>query len=195
MLKKIPYRYLIIFIVFVGILFLFFNAHRKIAMLPLKLANQPDSFAMKIDVVRYDHAGQMATHLLAPKMIHYPNNNLSIFISPQIILYNAKTQPWVITADKGFAHNGFDQITLKGHVVIHQVAGKNNDETTITTEVLIINGQDKTAQTDKEITMYQKNNNGSTMKMTATGMQANQKTGEIKLLSHTRGFYVPSNTE
>lgn len=152
---------------------------------------QPDAFAENIKATRYDKTGQIASELTIPKLVHYQQNNETIFFNPKMLLFYKNQQPWVITSDKGTANQGFDQIELIGHVILYQQAGPNNHESTITTEKMLIDTKSQIASSNAPIQMQQKAKNGTVMMMQAIGIKAFQKTGEIQLLSKVRGEYVP----
>jgi lipopolysaccharide export system protein LptC len=153
---------------------------------------QPDAFAENIKATRYDKTGQIASELTIPKLVHYPQNNVTVFFNPKMLLFYKNQQPWVITSDKGTANQGFDQIVLSGHVILHQQAGINNHESTITTEKMLIDTKSQIATSNEPIHMQQIEKNGTVMIMQAIGIKAFQKTGEIQLLSKVRGEYVPA---
>lgn len=168
----------------------YLNKHHMMKLIPSFL---PDSYATNVTAIRYDSNGHIASELSAPKLTHYSKDDVTVFIKPEIVLYNETQQPWKITADEGKATQGFNTIILQGNVVLFQMAGKNNPEVTIKTSLLNLDTKQQIASTKEPVVMNQKSIDGSVTSVTAIGVEAYQKTGEIKLLSHARGVYAPAN--
>lgn len=76
--------------------------------------------------------------------------------------------------------------------MLHQAKGKTNSDTTINTDNLSINAKRQTAITQAPVTVKQKGLDGSISIVKAVGIDVNQKTGNIRLLSHARGYYAPT---
>lgn len=154
---------------------------------PKNLTNQadtPDAFMINASYLRLDQDGNPHSRIYTPKMIHYAANDVSHFMSPHIIMYGKDDAPWDITSDKGNSESGVTQIHLHDNVKIHQPAGPNNNELTMTTTSLTIHPNTKTAETDQAVTIIQP---GTVI--TSVGLQADLKKGEVDLLSQAKGIY------
>lgn len=193
MMKSRQSSYLLLLVIAIILAILLIVTNNKAITKHNQTNKQPDAYADNITVTRYDKFGKLATQLIAPKMTHYVDNNTSVFLKPKLTLYGDK-QPWLITANQAQALNGSNMININGNVVIHENAGPNNPESTFITSTLTVNTQQQTAETNQPVHLTQKNKNGSTLDITAIGLIANQKTGEVQLLSHVRGYYVPAAT-
>ncbi len=154
-----------------------------------QLNQRPDAFMVNVDYSEYDDQGNLHSHLLTPKVIHYPNQNSAVFAQPNFMIYTSERVPWYITAEHGTSRDGINSVFLRDDVHIHQPAEPDNPETTILTTTATIHPPQSTATTDDPVTIVRP---GSLVK--GTGMEANLKTGVIKLFSHSQGFYDGEET-
>lgn len=145
---------------------------------------KPDAFMLDVNYAEYDDTGYLHSHLLTPKIIHYPYQNAADFISPDFMIYTEKHIPWYITADFGKSFDGIKTINLRDHVVIHQPSQPNAPETTITTDTATVYPDKSMASSQDNVIVVRPDS-----WVRAKGMETNFKTGIIKLLSHSRGIY------
>ncbi len=151
------------------------------------VSNQPDAFMEGVVAVVLNKAGVPALKITSPKMIHYPNNDTTRILSPHLTVYRNSPEPWLIQSDYAKAAHGVDEILFWSHVIIHHKKDIANLDTTLTTTTLTVFPKKETAETKAALTVWQPNTT-----VYAVGMLANMKAGTIKLLSQTRGVYVPS---
>ena len=102
--------------------------------------------------------------------------------------YSEQHQPWKVTADTGRAINGTQQVHLFGHVNLHQPAGANNKETTLTTSKLTIYPQKNMAENS---VLTHAKQPGITV--SSIGFRANFKQGKVILLSQAQGNYTQTS--
>lgn len=148
----------------------------------------PDTFMEKATYVKLDQNGNLHSKIYVSKMKHYPSNDTSYFTTPRVIFYNQNHVPWDITANEGKSQSGVSQVFLWDNVKIHQPAGPNSHELTMTTTNLTIFPEKQFAQTDQPVTIIEP---GSVIN--SVGLRANLNTGEVQLLSHARGVYEATN--
>lgn len=147
----------------------------------------PDAFMEDVHALIMNKQGKPSMKIATPKLIHYPDNNISLLTTPALTLYRQSPQPWYVNAEHAKALQGIDMIDFKENVVIHHAADGNNPATIIKTETLRVHPEQQTAETADFITMTQPN-----LVVKATGMEADMNKGNIKLLSQARGEYVPN---
>lgn len=148
------------------------------------LSDTPDSFMLKAIYTRTNEQGNLENQIYASKMTHYSQDDVSKFTDPQIIIFTQDRKPWNITAQQGVSLHGITQVTLQNNVKVHQSAGPNNQELTLTTSSLTIFPQQQTAQTDQPVKIIQP---GTVIN--SVGLKADMKKGEVDLLSKARGVY------
>lgn len=149
--------------------------------------HEPDAFMTQLNYQAFNKKGKLQVHLKAPEMSHYPLDNSSQFLKPNVVMYTDGGIPWHVSADHGRSKQGSKKIYLWGHVVIHQPNRPGLPETTITTSQMTVYPDKQYAETNKDVVITRP---GS--KTSATGLQADFKTGIFKLLSNSRGHYAPN---
>lgn len=149
-------------------------------------AELPDAYMEDVIALVMDQSGNPSLKLKTPLMVHYSQYNTAHLTTPEVILYRQSTQPWFINARYGKSTRGIEQVDFWENVTLFRPMDQRNPETWIKTETLTIHPNQKTAATNDTITLTQNN-----LLLEAIGMEANMKNGDIKLLSHARGEYVP----
>lgn len=148
------------------------------------LSDTPDAFMVKAIYTRMDDQGSLHNQIYTSSMTHYSKNDVSKFTNPRIIIYTQDRQPWDVTSEQGISRHGINEVTLQNNVKVHQTAGPNNQELTLTTSSLTIFPESQTAHTDQAVTIIQP---GTVIN--SVGLQADLKKGEVELLSKARGVY------
>ncbi|HTM63636.1 MAG TPA: LPS export ABC transporter periplasmic protein LptC [Gammaproteobacteria bacterium] len=146
----------------------------------------PDAYMENVTAIFLDKFGKMTMKIETPKMVHFAENDTTKFLFPQLTVFHKSPNPWYIASKTAKAWDGIENVIFKNDVTIHHPADYKNPATIIKTNTLHVHPNQKTAETADPITMIQPN---SIMK--AVGMQADMETGDIKLLSHAEGEYVP----
>lgn len=150
--------------------------------------NSPDALMEHVTALILDKQGKPKLKVITPKLVHFPENDTTHFTSPELTLYRRSPKPWFITSLHAIATQGIEHIDFWDNVVVHHAADENNPATIIKTTMLTVYPNKNLAQTQNHITMTQ-----PSLTVSAVGMNANLKTGDIKLLSQARGIYVPTS--
>jgi lipopolysaccharide export system protein LptC len=130
--------------------------------------------------------GHPSLRVESPKLEHYAENDRTNIIKPHITIYRDSPEPWTIHADYAKTTHGTEQIYFWGHVVIYHENDIKNPTTSIKTDTLTVFPEEQIAQTGDQIVITQPDTF-----IEAVGMLANLNEGTVKLLSQTRGEYVP----
>lgn len=160
------------------------NDHAKNS--PASTQTTPDTFMKQVTYISTDAAGNLSSHLVASNLFHFEKNNSSTYSSPKFTIYVKSGEPWFVSAENGESFDGIHKIILKNKVYVHQNAGPHNNEFSMYTSELTILPKLNLAKTNQAVTIQQP---GGTVH--ATGLTANLKTGEIKLISRAEGQYDP----
>lgn len=149
-----------------------------------------DMFMVNVIYTKMDENGRPKNQFFSPKVIHYPYHNSSKFVSPHFIIASKPTEkPWDITAKHGLSEGGLKTVQLWDDVKVHQTAGANNQENTMTTTQLTIYPKRHYAETNQAVTITQP---GSVIK--GIGLKATLDKGIVELLSHPHGIYnIPAS--
>lgn len=146
----------------------------------------PDSIISGMNLIKTDIQGKMNYKFLSEKAFHYQEENRTDFIKP-ISYYYPQNQPhWKLTANLGHALNGDKIVHLVGNVRIHQNAGKNNHEITLTTSKATLLPKEKIAKNNVFVKVTEPG-----ILITAVGFRANMALGKVTLLSQTKGHFIP----
>lgn len=147
----------------------------------------PDAFMEDISALILDKQGKPKIKIVTPKMVHYTKNDTTHLTMPQLTLYRKSPKPWFITSHYAKATQGIDHVDFWENVNIHHAADEEHPATLIKTSTLTVYPNKQIAETGDFITLTQPN-----IVVKAKGMHADMNTGNIKLISHARGEYVPS---
>lgn len=153
----------------------------------IDLGDRHDAFMEQVVLMKTNAAGELAYRFSADKMWHYPKGDQIRFTLPRLTLFQPDQTPWQIAAGQGLSEQGGETIRLWQDVSGHQVAGKNNSETTILTQAAVLYPQRRYAQTDQAIIIKQPN-----AQVTGIGAQVDLEAGMIKLLANTKVLYDPN---
>lgn len=129
-------------------------------------------------------AGTPVHRLKAQRLTHYPNEEHSDLVLPELTFFKKDGQTWAASALKGVIMADGKEVILSDDVHI-QRPGDILSEINIKTRRLRVVPDDDYAETAKPVVIQQNQNT-----VTATGMRAFFAKGEIELLSEVRGWYV-----
>jgi lipopolysaccharide export system protein LptC len=157
------------------------------ALVPTNSSTAPDAYMEDVVATILNKQGIPSMKIETPKMVHYPENDMTDISKPHITVYRQSPEPWYINSTFAKANEGIEQILFWDNVIIHHAADSDNPTTTMTTTSLTVFPNQQLAKTDKPITVTQPN-----ATLHAIGMLANMNDGTVRLLSNARGEYVPS---
>lgn len=146
----------------------------------------PDAYMDDVIAIVMDKFGKPSMKIATPHLVHYAQNNTAHLMTPEIVLFRNSSVPWYIKAHYGKSSDGIETVDFWEKVTLFHPKDEANPDTWIKTNTLTIHPNQQTAFTNDIITLTQTN-----LLIQAIGMQANMKNGDIKLLSHARGEYVP----
>jgi len=156
------------------------------AQQPTQTKSGYDAFAEQLHQTQYDKYGMRNSVFTSPKLKHYIVDGHTLIFRPHIIMHNKKGI-WNVTADTATTMKNNTIIHLKGHVTITQPATTTSPATRIKTTYATVYPRRSFAKTQDYVTI-----NRASTTITGQGATADMKQGIIKLLSHTRGHYVPA---
>lgn len=149
-------------------------------------STQPDAFMENVVATIINSEGKRSLIIESPKMVHYPTNNVTHIQAPHITVFRDSKEPWHIQSEYAKATEGIDEIFFWDNVVINHAKDTSAPNTTFKTATLTVFPERKIAQTKDAIILLQPETT-----IHAVGMMANLDEGIIKLMSQTRGEYVP----
>jgi lipopolysaccharide export system protein LptC len=150
--------------------------------------HDPDYIVKGFVITREGADGNPRYTLSAASMIHYPDDDSTHLEKPLFSGFSKGRAPLHIEADKGLISSNGEHAYFRGHVKVTREAYDGESELTIQTSYLHIIPDQDLAQTDKPVTIR----DARTI-VTAIGLELNNKTRVIKLLSRVKGRYEKSH--
>jgi len=149
--------------------------------------HDPDYIVEKLSGVRIGASGAPAYALSAARMVHYPDDDSTLLTAPRFISYGSTKAPVTITASEAVVSAKGDHVYFQDDVRVTRAAYADNGELVMRTTFLHVVPDHNIAKTDRLVTIF----DGLTT-VTAEGLEMNNETRIIKLMSKVRGTYDPS---
>jgi lipopolysaccharide export system protein LptC len=147
---------------------------------------EADSYMQDVVATIFNPQGNPSLIMTSAQMTHFPENDTTQITAPYVTVYRQSPKPWYINSNHAQATHGISEILFSDNVNIRHPADIENPTTTMTTATLTIFPSQQVASTDQAIVFMQPDT-----VIHAVGMLANLDNGTIKLLSQTKGEYVP----
>jgi LPS export ABC transporter protein LptC len=183
MIEKKNFTTIIIFICAIAFSFWFIAVSKSI----INKKNSSQSYNIFIDsvkVTQLNKIGKSKDILTATKVFDYTQKNKTNFNNPFITHYVQNAPPWHITAKHGQSINNNTTIILQDHVKVHQLAGLNSHNLTLTTTKLTYYPKKSLIITHQPVIITQP---GSIMH--AHGMKMDLNKNVVTFISNVHGQY------
>ncbi len=145
----------------------------------LDLPYQPDYVIENISGLRVEHSKTTQQIFYANTLLHYLDQDLTHLKRIRFQHLKPDTPPFRVTANHAEIHNNGKDIFLTDHVTVVRGEDEDHGKITLETSLLHLIPDQERAKTDRPIVISKLNTT-----VTATGMQLNNQTGVIELLSH-----------
>lgn len=150
-----------------------------------RLYGQPDFVVEDFVATRMSLDGTPSYAVRAKRMEHYLEEDSSSLVEPELTHFDPQKAPLSIRADQGRLDNRAENAYFIGHVQVRREAYADNPELVLYTSYLHVVPELELASTDKEVKVVSGN---STLE--AVGLEFNNKTRTINLLSKVKGTYA-----
>lgn len=148
--------------------------------------HDPDSIVENFSAVKLNKQGTPYFIVNAAKMLHYPDDDSTALEAPRLTLLAEDSPPLLATAKSGSISRKGDELFLQGGVEVLRGPGMEQDQLKLQTESLNIIPDQDLASSDRAVTLTEAHTT-----VNAVGLELNNKTRTIKLLSKVRSEYVP----
>lgn len=152
-----------------------------------KFRHDPDAIADNIVVRRFDETGQVKYRLIAPYLVHFPDDDTSEATSPTLISYRPGMPTVSITADHAKVTANGEVAHLRDNVRVTRAATGNRPELVATTDTLTAHTEEGYAVTDSPVKITQ----GPSW-VTGVGARIDTNASTFVLQSQVRGTYIRS---
>ncbi len=164
--------------------------HQQVLPLPshpdYSTRHDPDYIVNNFSATMLDERGAPHFLVAAQKMEHYPDDDTTYLEEPRLTNPYLNHPPIHVSATRGEVSRNGDEISLRDDVKIVREATATQSELVVTTSYLHVVPDSDLAETDRPITLTD-----ARTVVNAVGMKLDNKTRELKLLSHVRGQYEP----
>jgi len=151
--------------------------------------HDPDYIVEKLSSVRMGDTGTARYTLSALKLVHYPDDDSTLLTAPKFVSYGSPKATVTVTANQGIVSAKGDHVYFQDDVRVTRTANeKNASELVMRTSFLHVVPDRHIALTDREVTLLDDANST----VTAVGLEMDNETRVIKLLSKVRGTFEPS---
>ena len=149
-----------------------------------KKRHDPDYIVDNFYVRRFDVDGALQHSLRAQKMLHYPDDDSTEVIAPNLTYHS--TPPRFVSARTAWLDKDGKHARLDGNVRVIGEGEGERPRTEIATSVLYVQPEDEFAHTDAPVTISQ----GLTT-ISGTGMETSNKTRVSVLFGRVKGTIYP----
>jgi lipopolysaccharide export system protein LptC len=146
--------------------------------------HDPDYWVENFYARRMGPDGLPLHTLAAVKLEHFPDDDTSHLTRPHFVAMSGQKPPVHIQAQQGLVSSDSEEVYFTREVEVQREAGAGSDWLTIHTDYLHITPDQGIARTHKEVTLKT-----PAARITATGMELNNRTQAVKLLSQVKGHY------
>lgn len=151
--------------------------------------HDPDFIVEQLTGVHMDKSGAESYSLSAAKMVHYSDDDTTLLASPKLVSYGSQKATVTITSSEGVVSGKGDHVYFQDDVRITRAAYAGTSDLVMRTAFLHVVPDQQIALTDRFVTLTDDANT-----VTAVGLEMNNATRIIKLLSEVRGTYDPGSS-
>jgi lipopolysaccharide export system protein LptC len=149
--------------------------------------HDPDAIIENFTATKLNDQGVPNFIMAAKKLLHYPDDDSTSLEMPYITMLSAGQPAIYAIAKNGAISSKGDVVLLHDDVEVLREASPQQSGLTLQTDYLNIIPDESLANTDRAVTIVDAHNI-----VHATGMEMNNKTRTLKLLSQVRSEHVPN---
>lgn len=147
-------------------------------------SNEPDYIVDGLSAVRMDGEGRVKHTLRAHKMTHYPEDDLTLLVEPNLVTYGEGRAPVTVTARQARVSGNGENVYFEDGVRVVRAPQGNLSELVVETSYLHVIPDANIAKTDRPVTIRE-----ATAVVVATGLELNSETRVLKLQGRVKGTY------
>lgn len=151
----------------------------------LAVPHIPDFTLEEFEAVAMDADGVPRQRMTGLKLLHYADDQTATVDHPHVVIYNAKTPPWMIDAERGWLSADGNTLRLKDEVVALRERDKLNEGIKIDTYDVDVDLLTDVAVTDREVLIV-----ADSSVTESVGMRARFAENRLFLKDRVRGHYA-----
>jgi lipopolysaccharide export system protein LptC len=148
--------------------------------------HDPDYIVSKFTTTTYDREGRPLTVLSADKMVHFPDDDSTLLLSPRVEQTKPDEPRMTVTAERGTLSADGEEIFLYDNVVLVREASEAQPSARLTTSFLHVLRGRSLVRTDREVTMVEDNRS-----LRGRGMEYNSDSRQLQLFADVVGRFEP----
>jgi len=166
-------------------------AHWRSSQLDVSVSQQQqrndeaDFFMLNAVTTQFSSAGKVDHRLMGDEVKHFPVNDFTTGINPDVTLFNTDGTVWHISAEQGRLTENNNIIELWNNVVLKRDTPPN--VLNLKTSKLTVVVSQNLVHTERDVVITD-----SATRINATGMKAYTEEGKIKFLSNVRVTHDPA---
>lgn len=149
--------------------------------------HDPDYIVDKLAAARTNEEGRIIYTLAADRMVHYPDDDTTFLTQPRFVSRQSPQAPVTITAREALVSSNGEDVYFRNDVRVVRAPYGNRSELVVLTTYLHVVPDSHIARTDRPVTIT----DAGTV-VNAVGLELNNETRVLKLLSNVRGTYDPN---
>ncbi len=157
------------------------SAPQQAAAATVAEIQEADYFLYDAEIRRYDATGQMVHSLTAAVLDHFPDNSAQL----ESVMITRMPGPWQLSAERGEALQGLNELILDGNVVVQTVV-QDTVPARLHTEALAVNITERSLTSLSPIRMESPNTTA-----TANRMRASLDNQNVELIGEVRVAHKP----
>ena len=146
--------------------------------------HDPDYIIDNLKYTRFNAQGTVDSTLVAAKMLHYPDDDTTDLIAPQVVQTKPDKPRMTVTAERGAVSADGEEVFLYDNVLLVRDGSAERSETRMRTDFLHIARGGTVAITDREVVITEE-----TRVLSGRGMEYHTESQELFLRERVRGRY------
>jgi lipopolysaccharide export system protein LptC len=146
--------------------------------------HDPDYIVDGLNALRMDSQGRVKHTLLALKMTHYPDDDLTLLLEPKLVAYSEGQPPVTITSRHARVSGNGENVYFEEQVHVVRAPDAKQSALILDTNYLHVIPDDNIAKTDQAVTIR---NDGAVV--TASGLELNSETRVLHLQGRVRSTF------
>jgi lipopolysaccharide export system protein LptC len=151
--------------------------------------HDPDYIVDGLAAKRMDKLGRVKHTLVARRMTHYPDNDVTVLLEPSFVTYAEDRAPVTVTSRKARVSANGENVYFEDQVRVVRAPHGNQSELTVQTNYLHVIPDENVARTDKPVTIR-----NAGIVVSASGLELNSETRILKLEGRVRGTFERTPT-
>jgi lipopolysaccharide export system protein LptC len=151
---------------------------------PTAAAGEPDYIVDGLSAVHMDKTGQVKHTLLAQKMTHFPEEDLTVLVEPKFVTHSEGSSPITVTSRRARMSGNGENVYFEDEVRVVRAPYGARSELVLETNYLHVIPDVKIAKTDRPVTI--RDASGS---IAASGLELNSETRVLRLHGRVKGTF------